>query len=114
MINKSKALQVLEANESATPSQFEVRARERRLNATWMKWSREFALQIIEYMEENNLSRADVAQKLGVSPQYVSRILSGKINFSFKSVAEIEDGLGFECVNFGTRIPRGVRTEVYA
>ncbi|MDY3251913.1 MAG: helix-turn-helix transcriptional regulator [Prevotella sp.] len=35
-------------------------------------------------------SRSDIANKLGVTPQYVSRILSGNTNFSFKSVAEIE------------------------
>ncbi|MCI6197374.1 MAG: helix-turn-helix domain-containing protein [Prevotella sp.] len=39
-------------------------------------------------------SRSDIANKLGVTPQYVSRILSGNTNFSFKSVAEIERKLG--------------------
>ena len=39
-------------------------------------------------------SRSDIANKLGVTPQYVSRILSGNTNFSFNSVAEIERKLG--------------------
>ena len=39
-------------------------------------------------------SRSDIANKLGVTPQYVSRILSGNTNFSFKSMAEIERKLG--------------------
>ena len=38
--------------------------------------------------------------KLGVSPQYVSRILSGNTNFSFKSVADIEGKLGISCMKF--------------
>ena len=38
----------------------------------------------------------DVAEKLGVSPQYVSKILSGKVNFSFKTISEIEECLGIE------------------
>ena len=29
--------------------------------------------------------------------QMVSRILSGKVNFSFKSIAEMEDRLGIDC-----------------
>ena len=29
-------------------------------------------------------------------PQYVSKILSGKVNFSFKTISEIEEGLGIE------------------
>ena len=48
-------------------------------------------------MQDNGLSRNDVAERLAVSPQYVSKILSGKVNFSFKSVAEIEDRLGVDC-----------------
>ena len=46
--------------------------------------------------QAGGLSRNDVAEKLGVSPQYVSKILSGKVNFSFKTISEIEEGLGIE------------------
>jgi transcriptional regulator with XRE-family HTH domain len=55
------------------------------------------ALALIDYMQDNGLSRSDVADRLSVSPQYVSRILSGKVNFSFKSIAEIEEKLGVDC-----------------
>jgi transcriptional regulator with XRE-family HTH domain len=48
-------------------------------------------------MQEHGLSRRDVAERLSVSPQYVSKILSGRVNFSFKSIAEIEDKLGIDC-----------------
>lgn len=34
-----------------------------------------------------------------VSPQYVSKILSGKVNFSFKSIAELEEKLGLKLMN---------------
>ena len=52
----------------------------------------------VDYMQANSLSRSDIANKLGVTPQYVSRILSGNTNFSFKSVAEIERKLGISCM----------------
>ena len=64
----------------------------------WLKWSQSIALSIVDYMQANNLSRSDIAIKLGVSPQYVSRILSGHTNFSFKSIAEIEKKLGISCM----------------
>ena len=57
-------------------------------------------MSIVDYMQENGLSRSDIAAKLGVSPQYVSRILSGNTNFSFKSIAEIEGKLGISCMKF--------------
>lgn len=51
---------------------------------------------IMDYMQDCHLSRNDVAEKLEVSPQYVSKILSGKVNFSFKTISEIDERLGVE------------------
>ncbi len=48
-------------------------------------------------MQDNGLKRTDLAARLGVSPQYVSKLLSGTENLSFKSVANIEDKLGITC-----------------
>ncbi len=71
-------------------------AKWRQENASWLRRSRRVAYAIMDYMQDNGLSRNDVAEKLGVSPQYVSKILSGKVNFSFKTISEIEEGLGIE------------------
>lgn len=94
---KSSALNFLESHQSGERSSFEADARWRKENESWLKRSRSVALAIIDYMQDNNLSRNDIAQKLAVSPQYVSKILSGKVNFSFKSIAEIEQRLGVDC-----------------
>ena len=93
---KSKAIQFLEANQSGERSTFIDDAKWRRDNASWLKRSRRVAYAIMDYMQENQFSRNDIAEKLGVSPQYVSKILSGKTNFSFKTISEIEEGLGIE------------------
>ena len=93
---KSKAIQFLEANQSGERSTFVDDAKWRRDNASWLKRSRRVAYAIMDYMQKNQFSRNDIAEKLGVSPQYVSNILSGKANFSFKTISEIEEGLGIE------------------
>ena len=93
---KSKAIQFLEANQSGERSAFVDDAKWRRDNASWLKRSRRVAYAIMDYMQENQFSRNDIAEKLGVSPQYVSKILSGKANLSFKTIFEIEEGLGIE------------------
>lgn len=95
---KQKTLEFLEAHQSNQPSTFNEDAKWRQENEMWLRWSRSIALCIVDYMQENGLSRSDVANKLGVSPQYVSRILSGNTNFSFKSIAEIERKLGISCM----------------
>lgn len=95
---KEKTLNFLEAHQSDTPSTFVEDAKLRQENETWLRWSRRVALCIVDYMQEKSLTRSDIAEKLGVSPQYVSRILSGNTNFSFKSIAEIERKLGISCM----------------
>lgn len=53
---------------------------------------------LMGYMQTHGLKRADLALRLGVSPQYVSKLLSGTENLSFKSIANIEDKLGINCI----------------
>ncbi len=87
---KEKTLKFLESNLSNEPSVFAEEAKWRQDNEVWLKWSQGIAMKIIDYMQEHKLSRTDIAARLGCSPQYVSKILSGHTNFSFKSIAEIE------------------------
>ena len=93
----SKAIKFLEGHQSETPSRFAEEAAWRKENAGWLRWSRQLAVTLIGYMQDNGLKRADLAARLGVSPQYVSKLLSGTENLSFKSVANIEDKLGISC-----------------
>ena len=93
---KEKTLKFLERNLSNEPSTFAEEAKWRQDNEVWLKWSQGIAMKIIDYMQEHNLSRADIASRLGCSPQYVSKILSGHTNFSFKSIAEIEKCLNIQ------------------
>ncbi len=98
MIMKKKTLYFLETHQSDKASTFTEDAKWRQDNEVWLRWSRGIALSIVDYMQENGLNRSDIANKLGVTPQYVSKILSGSTNFSFKSVAEIERKLGISCM----------------
>lgn len=95
----SKAIKFLEEHQSETPSRFAEEAtwRKEKENAGWLRWSRQFAVTFIGYMQDNGLKRAHLAARLGVSPQYVSKLLSGTENLSFKSIANIEDKLGISC-----------------
>lgn len=95
----SRAIDFLKKNESISPSHFEENAKWRKENEAWLEWSRNIALSLVEYMESNGLNRNGLAERLGVSPQYISKILSGKVNFSFKSIAELEQKLNIKLLD---------------
>lgn len=95
----SRAIDFLKKHESISPSHFEENAKWRKENEAWLKWSRNIALSLVEYMESNGLNRNGLAERLGVSPQYISKILSGKVNFSFKSIAELEQKLNIKLLD---------------
>ncbi|MDE7375795.1 MAG: helix-turn-helix domain-containing protein [Muribaculaceae bacterium] len=93
----SKAINFLESHLSGEPSRFVEEAAWRKENESWLRWSRQLAVTLIGYMQDNGLKRVDLASRLGVTPQYVSKLLSGNENLSFKSMANIEDKLGISC-----------------
>ena len=95
---ENKAVSFLEQHQSNEPSHFEEEARWRQENELWLSKSRAIALSLIDYMQDNKLSRAALAKKLNVSQQYLSRMISGTENFSLKSIAKIEVMLGIKCL----------------
>lgn len=48
------------------------------------------------YMRENKVTRADLAQAMGVSPGRVSQILSGDENLTLRTLSAVVDALGAE------------------
>ena len=49
---------------------------------------------ILAIMEEENLSRSDLAARLGVSRQYVTKLINRTPNLTLRSLAEIAAALG--------------------
>lgn len=93
---KSKGISFLEAHQSGDRSTFVEEAQQRQNDAIWLKWSRDISLSIIDYMDKHNMNQTDLAKYLGVTRQYVSKLLSGKENFSIKTIAELKQKLGIE------------------
>jgi transcriptional regulator with XRE-family HTH domain len=54
----------------------------------------EVARRISDAMEEQNVSRAELARRLRVSPPYITKILRGHENFSLQTLARIAFALG--------------------
>ena len=89
-------VQITDSHESVTTIRNRVNAAEHWENESWLRWSRQIAMSLIDYMEAIGLKRIELAERLNVSPQYLSRLLSGRENLSLKSLAQIQDKLGFD------------------
>lgn len=53
------SLKFLKEHQSETPSRFAEEAAWRKENAGWLRWSRQLAVTLIGYMQDNGLKRAD-------------------------------------------------------
>lgn len=54
----------------------------------------DMAVEIYQHMEQQGISRAKLAEKVGVSKQYISKILGGNINFTIDSMSKLLFALG--------------------
>jgi hypothetical protein len=58
--------------------------------------TRVFADEVSWYMSEHKVTRADLAQAMGVSPGRVSQILSGDENLTLRTISGVLAALGAE------------------
>lgn len=65
-------------------------------NEDWLDESFSNALDILQTMEDQNLERADLAERLGVSCESVDQYLSGEHNFTLKLKHHIQNALGIQ------------------
>lgn len=54
----------------------------------------DFAAELWTLMEHNGVSRAKLAEKLGKSPPWVTKVLSGDSNFTINTMVELADAVG--------------------
>lgn len=79
-------------------------ATERQKNASWMSKSAEVAFALLRELRHQGMSQRELAEKMGVSAQYVSKIVKGKENLSLETICKIEDALGVSLVNINNPV----------
>jgi transcriptional regulator with XRE-family HTH domain len=55
-----------------------------------------FTEELTRWMEQQGLSRKDLAEKIGSSQAYVTKILKGNVNFTLASMVKLTRALGAE------------------
>ena len=90
----------LREHASPTPSAWRENAERRRANRDWLPYSRKIAIKTALAMQEQDLSRSEVATRMGCSPQYVSRLLKGEENLSLETICKLEHALNMQMFEY--------------
>lgn len=79
---------------SKQPSRWMEKALWEEANEAWLDRSADIALRILTALHVWRISQKELAEKIGVSPQQVSKIVKGKENLTLETIARLEVALG--------------------
>lgn len=88
---QQKTQQFLEERQSTTPSKWSEEAEWRRKNRDWLRYSQHIAILLLSFMKKEHLTQAAIAERMGCTQQYVSKILKGTENMTIETITKIEN-----------------------
>lgn len=99
MKTKEEIIKNLQQHQSTTPSKWRENAEWRLANKEWLRYSQHIAMMMLDKMEELGLTQKSVAERMGCSQQYISRILKGTENLSIETISKIENALNLSILD---------------
>lgn len=96
MKTKEEIISKLNQHRSSSPSKWRDNAEWRRANKSWLRYSQRIAMIMLDRMDELDLTQKLLAERMGCSQQYVSRVLKGTENLSIETISKIESALELE------------------
>lgn len=88
----------LKEYQPSTPSKWRENAEWRMANKSWLRYSQQIAMMMLDRMEELHMSQKQLSELMGCSQQYVSKVLKGQENLSLETLAKIERCLGLHII----------------
>ena len=86
----------LKEHQSVTPSKWRENAEWRK---SWLRYSQHIAMMMLDKMEKTGMTQKRLAELMGCSQQYVSKVLKGQENLSLETLAKIERCLQISILN---------------
>ncbi len=78
------------------------KAQEREKDRGWTDRSSKIAIRILREIRKqkpiNGMTQKRLAEEMGVTPQYISKVVKGKENLTLETIAKIEEVLGVKLV----------------
>lgn len=68
-------------------------AENRRNGSSWLRKSRRFAVSVMHYLKEKDISNKELAERMGMPVSFVDKLLRGKENLSLETISKVEEAL---------------------
>ena len=94
-----ETIEKLKRHKSSTPSKWREAAEFRTKNRIWLRYSQSIAMLAADAMEEEDLTQKALAERMGCTQQYVSRILKGQENLTLETISKLETALGLNIIS---------------
>jgi transcriptional regulator with XRE-family HTH domain len=70
----------------------------RQENVDWLRRSAHIALLVLRQLRVQGLSQKELATRMQLSPQYISKLLKGGENLSLQTISKLEEVLGITLI----------------
>lgn len=87
MTNKEKFLQLVSEEDNNTLKEIKQRIK----NRAMLRESQQIAIKVLIKLDELGWSQKDLAEKMGVSPQQITKIVSGKENLTIETQIKLQN-----------------------
>ena len=98
-MTRDEMLAKLDKIVSKEPSKWLEHAQYREDNAKWLRRSQYVAIVILRTIRARGISQKALADQMGVSAQQINKWCKGGENFTFETIAKLEEALNIELMN---------------
>ena len=95
---KSESLTNFEKLVSDEKSGWLEKAHWREDNEVWLEKSAFIAIKILRAIRDQGISQKELSETMGVSAQYVNKIVKGNENLSLETISKLEAALGIQLI----------------
>ena len=96
-------------NQSIKDDTWTKEAEWREKNEAWLDLSFAIAVKILRTLRNRNMTQKDLAETLGLTPQYVNKIVKGSENLTIETITKIEKALGVQLI----QVPEYSFSQIY-